>query len=129
MRASILILALASLPALGQERGFEFGTRYWHSSGENRFAHNAQGVDPTLGNPTSILTYDDLDARALALHWRTGTPEGWFFKGNFGLGKVRGGGFDVVPADQYYHLQYPNARDERYRDYTVGLRCAGAGGG
>jgi hypothetical protein len=88
------------LPAAAQERGFEFGTRYWLSSGENRFAHNAQGVDPTLGNPTSILTYDDLDARALELHWRSNfSSDGWFFKGNFGVGEVRDGSFDDEDYD------------------------------
>ncbi|MGQ0546309.1 MAG: hypothetical protein ACT4P3_13395 [Betaproteobacteria bacterium] len=83
-----------SLPGAAQERGFELGTRLWLSSGENRFAHNAQGADPTLGNPTSILAYDDLDARAAELHWRTNFAERWFFKGNFGVGEVRDGSFD-----------------------------------
>ncbi len=77
------------------ERGFELGSRYWLSNGENRFAHNAQGADPTLGNPTSILTYDELDARALEVHWRSNfSSDGWFFKGNFGLGELRDGSFD-----------------------------------
>ena len=93
-------LAVLSFQVHSQERGFEFGTRYWLSSGENRFAHNAQGADPTLGNPTSILTYDDLDARALELHWRSEvSSEGWFFKGNFGLGEVRDGSFDDEDYD------------------------------
>jgi len=84
-----------SLPVAAAERGFELGTRYWLSNGENRFAHNAQGTDPTLGNPTSVLTYDELDARALELHWRSNfSSAGWFFKGNFGLGELRDGTFD-----------------------------------
>lgn len=90
----------ASLPAAAAERGFELGTRYWLSSGENRFAHNAQSADPTLGNPTSILTYEELDARALELHWRSNfSSDGWFFKGNFGLGEVRDGAFDDEDYD------------------------------
>jgi hypothetical protein len=93
-------LLAAALPAAAQERGFEFGTRYWLSSGENRFAHDASGVDPSrYGNPTSILTYDELDARALELHWRTYSSMGWFFKGNFGLGEVRDGSFDDEDFD------------------------------
>jgi len=99
LAASLAALA-AALPLSAAERGFEFGTRYWLSSGENRFAHNAQGVNPTLGNPTSILTYDELDARALELHWRSNfSSEGWFFKGNFGLGEVRDGTFDDEDYD------------------------------
>ncbi len=94
MRLLALLILLTAAPAIADERRFEFGTRYWLSSGDNRFAHNAQGADPTLGNPTSILTYDDLDARALELHWRTRIAPGWFFKGNFGVGEVRDGSFD-----------------------------------
>ena len=95
LRIVFVVVLAASLPVAAAERGFEFGTRYWLSSGENRFAHNAQGADPTLGNPTSVLTYDELDARALELHWRSNfSSDGWFFKGNFGLGEVRDGTFD-----------------------------------
>lgn len=98
--AAALAALAAALPLAAAERGFEFGTRYWLSSGENRFAHNAQGVDPALGNPTSILTYDELDARALELHWRSNfSSDGWFFKGNFGLGEVRDGSFDDEDYD------------------------------
>jgi len=100
LKIAFALFLAASLPAAAAERGFEFGTRYWLSSGENRFAHNAQGVNPTLGNPTSILTYDELDARALELHWRSNfSSEGWFFKGNFGLGEVRDGTFDDEDYD------------------------------
>ena len=95
LAAGLIAVLGISFPVAGAERGFEFGTRYWLSSGENRFAHNAQGADPTLGNPTSILTYEELDARALELHWRSNfSSDGWFFKGNFGLGEVRDGAFD-----------------------------------
>jgi hypothetical protein len=95
LRAAGFLLALAvALPALGQERGLELGARYWLSSGDNRFAHNAQAADPTLGNPTSILTYDELDARALELHWRAAFSGSWFFKGHFGTGELRDGAFD-----------------------------------
>lgn len=95
LRAPGLLLALAvALPALGQERSLELGTRYWLSNGDNRFAHNAQAADPTLGNPTSILTYDELDARAFELHWRAAFSGSWFFKGHFGIGELRDGAFD-----------------------------------
>jgi formylglycine-generating enzyme required for sulfatase activity len=38
---------------------------------------------------------------------------------------VRGGGLENMPAAQHHFVQYTNARDERYRDFAVGLRCAG----
>jgi len=95
--AALAALALAH-PSAAQEgsfeRGFELGVRYWLSSGENRFSHNAQGSDPTLGNPTSILTYEDLRAHALELHGRSDVGNGWFVKGNAGLGVIRKGSFD-----------------------------------
>lgn len=113
MRAFVVLLLAAAVPAAGQERGFEFGTRYWLSSGENRFAHNAQGADPTLGNPTSILAYDELEARALELHWRTNFEQRWFFKGNFGVGEVRDGTFD----DEDY-----DAGQAKFSDTTSAVR-------
>lgn len=93
LRAFLLLLVTA-LPALAQERGLELGTRYWLSNGENHFAHNAQGANPSFGNPTSVLTYDDLDARALEIHWRAAFAGSWFFKGQFGVGELRDGAFD-----------------------------------
>jgi hypothetical protein len=101
MRIAVAIVVLAaSLPVAAAERSFELGARYWLSSGENRFSHNAQSVDSTLGNPTSALTYDELDARALELHWRSNfSSDGWFYKGNFGLGEVRDGSLDDEDFD------------------------------
>jgi hypothetical protein len=112
--AVFVVVVATSLPVAAAERGFEFGTRYWLSSGENRFSHNAQGVDPTLGNPTSTLAYDELDARALELHWRSNfSSDGWFFKGNFGLGELRDGTLD----DEDF-----NAGQVKFSDTTSSVR-------
>jgi formylglycine-generating enzyme required for sulfatase activity len=37
---------------------------------------------------------------------------------------VLGGGFEVPPESQYHCSQVENARDERYRDFAIGVRCA-----
>ena len=87
-------LALAQPWAASAQDRFEFGVRYWLSKGETQFSHNAQVADPTAGNPTSILTYEDRDAHSLELHARGELDEGWFIKGNFGIGSVREGSFD-----------------------------------
>jgi hypothetical protein len=87
--------------------------RYWLSRGENAFAHNAQGADPTLGNPTSILTYDDLDAHTLEAFVRSSFGQGWFLKANFGVGSVREGSFD----DEDY-----NAGQVKFSDTTSSVR-------
>jgi hypothetical protein len=103
----VFLMLIAAGAAMAQERGLELGTRYWLSNGENRFAHNAQAANPAFGNPTSVLTYDELDARALELHWRSTFPERWFFKGNFGAGELRDGTFD----DEDYNAGQIKASD------------------
>ena len=135
--AALAALALAQ-PSAAQEgsfeRGFELGLRYWLSSGENRFSHNAQGADPTLGNPTSILTYEDLRAHSLELHGRSDVGNGWFVKGNAGFGVIRKGSFDDedYAAGQVKFLDSTSeVRDEILHYLTIDLGrviWAGAGG-
>lgn len=72
----------------------ELGVRYWLSSGENKHAHSAQGVDPSLGNPTSVLLYENLDANALELFGRGLFAREWFLKGLLGVGRINTGSFD-----------------------------------
>lgn len=76
------------------QTGFEAGLRYWLSIGRTQLSHNAQSLDPTAGNPTSILTYEDLEAHVLELQGRWTSAERWFIKGNVGLGVIRSGSFD-----------------------------------
>lgn len=96
IRALILGWVLASCAA-AQEAALrpqtELGVRYWLSSGETRHSHNAQGVDPTLGNPTSVLVYENLDANVLEFFGRLNFGGNWFLKGNLGLGVVNTGSF------------------------------------
>ena len=112
MRVRALIIALAlSSGALAQDtpppqvapppqdappafnRG-ELGLRYWLSTGETKHAHNAQGAVPSLGNPTSVLLYENLDANALELFGRTTFERDWFLKGFLGVGRINTGSFD-----------------------------------
>lgn len=84
--------AAAQSPLPGE--GWELGARYWISSGMSERSHNAQGVDPSLGNPTSVLVYEGIDAHAVELHARKSFGERWFVRGNAGLGWIRNGSFD-----------------------------------
>ena len=99
MRIRVLILALSfSTLAFAQaqapaQRG-ELGVRYWLSTGETKRSHNAQPVDPTLGNPTSVLLYENLDANAGELFGRQNFRGNWFLKGILGYGQVNRGSFD-----------------------------------
>jgi hypothetical protein len=98
LRVRALILAAALSPAAFAQdlapapRG-EIGLRYWLSTGETKHSHNAQGIAPTLGNPTSVLLYENLDAHVLELFGRANFADNWFLKGNLGLGSVTTGSF------------------------------------
>lgn len=100
MRVRALILGLAVCgAALGQEtlapaRGGEFGVRWWASTGETKISHNSQVLDPTLGNPTSVLVYENLDANTFELFGRQNFGRSWFIKGHIGLGRVNAGAFE-----------------------------------
>jgi hypothetical protein len=72
----------------------ELGLRYWLSTGENKHAHNAQGLVPSLGNPTSVLLYENLDAHVLEIFGRQRFAERWFLKGTLGIGRINTGSFD-----------------------------------
>lgn len=90
--ASLVLLLCLSLAARAQ--GDELGVRYWFSEGSSTRSHNAQGLVPSLGNPTSVLTYEDVKTHALELHGRKNWGPGWFVKGNVGLGDTKSGSFD-----------------------------------
>lgn len=99
----LLCLSLAAraqgyeAPGQGYEarpQGGELGVRYWYSEASTTRSHNAQGLVPSLGNPTSVLTYEDLKTHALELYGRKNLPRGLFLKGNAGLGDTRSGSFD-----------------------------------
>jgi hypothetical protein len=106
MRIRILIasLMLAASAAAAQEgyggahRG-ELGVRYWLSTGETLRSHNAQSANPTLGNPTSVLLYENLDANVIELFGRTRLGGGWFLKGTLGIGNINRGSFDDEDFD------------------------------
>ena len=73
--------------------GLEVGVRYWISQGSTTRGHDASSADPILGNPTSVLTYDRLAANTAELYARNGFREGWFLKGNVGIGAIPNGRF------------------------------------
>jgi hypothetical protein len=92
---AVALAVAASSGVLAQEasRG-ELGLRYWLSSGETKRSHNAQVLEPTLGNPTSVLLYENLDAHVMEAHGRQNFRENWFIKGNLGIGRINTGSFD-----------------------------------
>ena len=97
MTRLLVLMLLAAVAEAGNaqpEHGWELGARYWLGTGTTKLGHNAQGVAPSLGNPTSVLTYEGLNSHAVELHGRLGFGQRWFIRGNAGLGSIRKGWFD-----------------------------------
>ncbi len=77
---------------------FEVGTRYWYSTGQNRFAF-ANKTDlffgVPLGNPTSTLDWDRMQGHSGEIFGRVDhRPTGLFAKGLIGGGVSKGGDMD-----------------------------------
>lgn len=89
---ALCVLAVFALAA--QAQAWEAGARYWFSKSSTTRSHNAQAVAPSLGNPTSVLAYDNLNAHAIELHARKGFGGAWFARANAGLGWITRGSFD-----------------------------------
>jgi len=95
--ASFLLLFGLSLAAHAQAQGDELGVRYWYSEGKTTRSPNAQFLVASLGNPTSVLTWEDLKAHSLELHGRknfAGGTSGWYLKGYAGFGAIKSGSLD-----------------------------------
>jgi len=97
LRAAAAAAVLASAFPLAHaqefdvENGWEAGVRAWWSRGKTEWNHNAQGVAPILGNPTSVLVYDHLNARSLEIVGAKRWSRGWFVSANLGGGGVQSG--------------------------------------
>jgi hypothetical protein len=136
--AYFLLLFGVSLAAQAQVQGDELGVRYWYSQGTTTRSHNAQMVFPSLGNPTSTLTYEDLTAHALELHGRKNLQNGGYLKGNLGFGEIKSGSLrdedfnrgqvkvgdttSTVKADALTYFTFDAGGDLwRFRNGTAGL--------
>jgi len=97
-RALLLASLLGATGAAAEERASPFrgelGLRYWYSTGIHKHSHSAQDRFPDLGNPTSVLTYENLDAHAAEIHGRQIFRNHWFLKGVLGAGRIITGSFD-----------------------------------
>lgn len=101
MKRYLALSLLAACATAGAEeespranRRGDVGVRYWLSTGETNRAHNAQGVVPSAGNPTSVLLYENLDANVFELFGRQNTRNDLFLKGTVGVGRINRGSFD-----------------------------------
>jgi hypothetical protein len=81
-------------PLSNPEPQWELGLRYWYSEGSTRFDINSQQQNPFLGNPTSTLTYDGIDANSLEFVFAVRNETRTFFKGFVGGGWLDNGSLD-----------------------------------
>jgi hypothetical protein len=86
------------LPPVLEPR-FEIGARYWQSVGKTRFSINSSKQNPALGNPTSVLTYEDMDGYSGEFFWYARNETNTFAKGFIGGGGLTGGSLD---DEDYY---------------------------
>jgi hypothetical protein len=86
------------LPPIAEPH-FEVGLRYWQSTGKTHFSINSSKTNPTLGNPTSRLKYDDMDGYAGEFFWYARNDTDTFAKGFVGGGGLSGGSLD---DEDYY---------------------------
>jgi hypothetical protein len=93
MRFFCLVLLLG-VGVAAQAQDAELGQRYWYSEGKTAWSHNAQMLNPSLGNPTSVLTYERLKAHALEFHGRRSFRDKLYVKGYAGIGRIESGSFD-----------------------------------
>jgi len=86
------------LPPMLEPR-FELGVRYWQSVGKTHFSINSSRQNPTYGNPTSVLKYEDMDGYSGEFFWYARNETDTFAKGFVGGGGLSGGSLD---DEDYY---------------------------
>lgn len=69
--------------------GIEVGVTTWISNGQTDWNHDASGVNPLFGNPTSVLTYKDVDTTILEFNAKVPLPASFFVRGNIGVGVIQ----------------------------------------
>jgi hypothetical protein len=90
----LIILLRAEVEAAPNVEGSpqELGVRYWLSTGKTAWNHTS-GV-ASLGDPTSILKYEELEAHSLELYFKRFFIRRWFVRGEVGIGWIRDGSLD-----------------------------------
>ncbi|MEZ5828539.1 MAG: hypothetical protein R3D01_09285 [Hyphomicrobiales bacterium] len=81
-------------PGANAEPQWELGMRYWWSESSTRFDINSSKINPLLGNPTSTLDYDGINANSLEFVWSVRNESRTFAKGFVGGGWLTDGSLD-----------------------------------
>ena len=67
---------------------FSLALGTWISRGETSWNHDASGSSSVAGNPTSELTYEDLDSKVIELEADLKLPSRVFLRTQFGFGNI-----------------------------------------
>ncbi len=70
---------------------FSAGISGWFSSGQTDWNHDASSSSALLGNPSSELTYEDVDSNVIELNAEFNMPNGYFIRGDLGFGSFDDG--------------------------------------
>ena len=70
---------------------FDVGLSAWISTGKTTWSHDASGVSPLFGNPSSKLDYKDVAANFVELSAKATLRERWFARAAFGFADIGGG--------------------------------------
>lgn len=113
--------------------GLQAGARYWVGTGSTKRSHDASSFSSIALNPTSTLTYSNLDANALELYARKRFGDRSFVKGNLGIGIINSGTFTdqdfFLAGGQAVMTQTVSAADGKlnYATIDVGTDIAQSG--
>ena len=93
--AFLVLCVLVSTPTFADELSegqpekrprVELSLRSWiFTSGETKWSHNASGLDATLGNPTSKLTYKDNNTQIIELGAQVNLRRRWYLRADLGF--------------------------------------------
>lgn len=87
----LMSLMVTAAPSRGQDvqpqvRRVELSMRSWlFTAGEAQWSHDASGLDPQLGDPTSELTFKDNDTHLVGLGAKVHLDRRLFLDGEFGF--------------------------------------------
>ncbi len=77
--------------AIYEEHNFVVGISGWFSSGQTDWNHDASSSSSILGNPSSELTYEDVDSNVIELNAEFNMPNRFFIRGDIGFGSFDDG--------------------------------------
>ncbi len=85
----VAALLAGTMPAEAAQHQPYLSLTIWPSFGQTDWNHDASGVDPSLGNPTSVLEYEDVDTTILEFGAGVPLPWSFFVRGYIGVGAIQ----------------------------------------